>query len=78
MTSKRIVLISDHASPLADPGSVDSGGQNVIDFIKKQPEAYALVHANFWMSAMVAANMKKALRIPFVVTFHSRQEARDN
>src|ERR1051326_9378821 len=25
----RIALISDHASPLADLGSVDSGGQNV-------------------------------------------------
>src|SRR5690349_4037057 len=26
---KKIALVSDHASPLAAPGSVDSGGQNV-------------------------------------------------
>lgn len=26
---KRIALISDHASPLAEPGGVDSGGQNI-------------------------------------------------
>ena len=29
MTMKRIALISEHASPVALPGSVDSGGQNV-------------------------------------------------
>jgi D-inositol-3-phosphate glycosyltransferase len=29
MTKKRIALISEHASPVALPGSVDSGGQNV-------------------------------------------------
>jgi len=27
--NKRIALISDHASPLAEPGGVDSGGQNI-------------------------------------------------
>src|SRR5512140_3574416 len=26
---KTIAIISEHASPLADPGGVDSGGQNV-------------------------------------------------
>jgi D-inositol-3-phosphate glycosyltransferase len=26
---RRIALISDHASPLAPPGSIDCGGQNV-------------------------------------------------
>src|SRR5947209_9973965 len=29
MIMKRIMFISDHASPLAAPGSTDSGGQNV-------------------------------------------------
>jgi len=33
--------------------------------------AYDLIHANFWMSALVAANVKCALGIPFVVTFHA-------
>jgi D-inositol-3-phosphate glycosyltransferase len=27
--ARRIALISDHASPLAAPGSIDCGGQNV-------------------------------------------------
>jgi phosphoheptose isomerase len=33
--------------------------------------SYDLIHANFWMSALVAAEIKKALHIPFVVTFHA-------
>lgn len=32
---------------------------------------YDLVHANFWMSALVAAEVKKELGTPFVVTFHA-------
>jgi glycosyltransferase involved in cell wall biosynthesis len=32
---------------------------------------YALMHANFWLSALVAADIKQALAIPFVVTFHA-------
>jgi D-inositol-3-phosphate glycosyltransferase len=133
---RRVAIISEHASPLAIPGSVDSGGQNVyvgqiakalarryeVDvftrkdsdylppvaewvngvriiyvpagparFVRKedllpwmeefgayvervfrrQRRAYDLVHANFWMSGLVAANLKRALGIPFVVTFHA-------
>lgn len=137
MQSKKIALISEHASPLADLGSVDSGGQNVyvaqvarhlarqgfkvdvftrrddeslpailvwedgvrvvhvpagpatyvrkedllpymqdfarfmIDFCRSQEQPYDLLHANFWMSALVAAEVKQALGIPFVVTFHA-------
>ncbi|AGY57190.1 glycosyltransferase [Gloeobacter kilaueensis] len=132
---KRIALISEHASPLASPGSVDSGGQNVYvaqtarhlaalgyavdvftrrdsaqlpEIVEWQPQVrvihieagpatwvpkedllalmdafeagvlgycrqyrYALVHAHFWMSALVAANIKRLLGLPFVVTFHA-------
>lgn len=134
---RRIAMISDHASPLADPGSVDSGGQNVyvaqisrrlaamgylvdvftrhdnplqpeiykwekglrvihvpagpaefkpkeelidympefaaylVNFINRQPYRYDLVHAHFWMSALLAMEVKQALGIPFVVTFHA-------
>lgn len=134
---KTIALISEHASPLATLGGVDSGGQNVyvgeiarhltakgyqvdiftrwdnpnlpgmiswitdvrvihvqagpvksvekeylfhympeftknmISFIKKENVTYELIHANFWMSAMVASDIKKKLQIPFVVTFHA-------
>ncbi len=32
---------------------------------------YDLIHANFWMSALVAAEIKRVLNIPFVVTFHA-------
>ncbi len=130
-----IALISEHASPLALLGGVDSGGQNVyvsqiarhlpaygfkVDIFTRRdndrlPEvvewldgvriihvpagppcfvpkeellpymasftqhvigycrqhAYALLHAHFWMSALVAANVKRELGIPFVVTFHA-------
>lgn len=134
---KTIAMISEHASPLAVLGGVDSGGQNVyvgelarhlsqlnykvdiftrwdnpslpetvawmpdvrivhiqagpishiekeylydympaftkgmIDFIEQKGIEYDLVHANFWMSAMVASDIKKILQIPFVVTFHA-------
>jgi D-inositol-3-phosphate glycosyltransferase len=135
--TKRIALISEHASPLALLGGADSGGQNVyvgqlarhlatmgyeVDVFTRRdssrlpvraewingvriihvpagpPEPirkedllpymdeftayvsrycrhlrkpYDLVHANFWMSALVAADLKQALGIPFVVTFHA-------
>jgi phosphoheptose isomerase len=134
--TKRIALISEHATPLGIFGGVDSGGQNVyvgqlakhlaaigycVDVFTRRdsnhlPEvvewqqgvrvihvsagppvclpkekllpyiheftdfvvqwcqnhiSYDLIHANFWMSALVAADVKRALGIPFVVTFHA-------
>lgn len=146
---RRIAMISEHASPLADPGSVDSGGQNIyvahvarnlakaghhvdvftrrddealaeiydcedgvrvihvpagppefvrkeellghmksftdylIAFFKEQEAPYDLMHANFWMSGLVAADIKRALGTPFVITFHAlgrvrRQHQGDN
>ncbi len=135
--TRRIALISEHASPLAILGGVDSGGQNVyvgqiarhlaamgyevdvftrrdaeflpetaewvngvrivyvpagpaafvrkedllrwmddftsfvMRFIKRQHKPYDIIHANFFMSGLVAANIKKAMGIPFVVTFHA-------
>ncbi|HVL75090.1 MAG TPA: glycosyltransferase family 1 protein [Noviherbaspirillum sp.] len=134
---RKIALISEHASPIARLGSVDSGGQNVyvaqlarhlarqgyqvdvftrrdspalatlvhwqpgvriihvpagpaeyipkeamlpymeefgrfmIRFAQRQKDPYDIVHANFFMSGMVAQQMKKALGIPFVMTFHA-------
>ncbi len=134
MTGK-IAIISEHASPLACAGGVDSGGQNIyiaqvarhlvrlgfsVDvftrrdgqdvsdvvlmeprlrvvhvragpatFVRKEDllplmdsfygcvreyaraEQYRLVHANFFMSALVAAHLKQELGIPFVITFHA-------
>jgi glycosyltransferase involved in cell wall biosynthesis len=133
---RRIALISEHASPIATPGSVDSGGQNVyvaqvarhlarrgmrvdvftrrddprlaevehlpggvrVIHIKAGPERYVpkenlldhmnefaarmldwtggqreydLVHANFFMSGVVAAQYRHARGVPFAITFHA-------
>lgn len=139
---RRIAFISDHASPLAAPGSVDCGGQNVyvanlarelalagylVDiftrrdasgqqrlvqlsgnirvihvpagpaqhvpkermlpfiaqfarfvarFARRQPLPYDIVHANFFMSGMVAQHLKQELGIPFVITFHALGQVR--
>lgn len=43
----------------------------LLQFCKYQRKAYDLVHANFWMSGLVAAEVKKAIGIPFVITFHA-------
>src|SRR5215217_93942 len=43
----------------------------VLKFCKYQREIYDLIHANFWMSGLVAADIKRALGIPFVITFHA-------
>src|SRR5512132_569032 len=135
--SNSVAMISEHASPLAMLGGVDSGGQNVyvgqlarhlaangyevdvftrrdsavlpetaqwvrgvrivhvpagppefvrkedllphmeeftanmLKFVRRQRRQYALAHANFWMSGLVAADLKQALGLPFVVTFHA-------
>lgn len=133
---RKIAIISEHASPLATLGGVDSGGQNVyvgqlgkhlgqlgfavdiftrwdderlpqtvkwsnnvrvinvpagpvqyipkedlmphmseftgflLDYIRENGD-YHLIHANFWMSGLVAADIKLVTDTPFVVTFHA-------
>lgn len=133
---KRIAIISEHASPLADPGSVDSGGQNIyvqktaahlaahghqvdvftrrdsadqsrivylrknlrvihvpagpacfvpkecllphmnafrdfmINFLIESPP-YDVIHANFFMSGMVACDLNERFGVPFTITFHA-------
>ncbi|MBD2114229.1 MULTISPECIES: glycosyltransferase [Cyanophyceae] len=143
--TKRIAIISEHASPLGSFGGTDSGGQNVyvgqtakqlaalgyqVDVFtrrddaalpelmlwhngiriihvpagppepvpkedllphmgsfgryvlafarrqQRQNEGYHLIHANFWMSALVASQVKQHLGIPFVVTFHALGKVR--
>ena len=44
---------------------------NMISFIEDNNLQYHLVHAHFWLSGMVAIDVKKQLEIPFVVTFHA-------
>ncbi len=43
----------------------------MLDFFRREALAYDLIHANFWMSALVAADIKRVTGIPFVVTFHA-------
>lgn len=137
MKRNNIAFISEHASPLALPGSIDAGGQNVyvrelalelekldfnidiftrkdkgdlpeiiewrpnirvihvaagppeyipkeqlmpfmddfstymINFIRRHRLDYKLLHANFFMSGMVALKLKEVLKIPFAITFHA-------
>jgi D-inositol-3-phosphate glycosyltransferase len=139
---RKIAFISEHASPLASLGGVDSGGQNVyvaelarhlasaghqvdiftrweeaklpkvidwennirvihvkagpiglmpkeellpfmpafkedmIEFITAEKMNYNLIHANFFMSGLVAMWLKEALEIPFVITFHALGQVR--
>jgi D-inositol-3-phosphate glycosyltransferase len=44
---------------------------NMITFMVESGLPYMLVHANFWMSGLVAAEIKKVFGIPFVITFHA-------
>ncbi|MCF6158487.1 MAG: glycosyltransferase family 1 protein [wastewater metagenome] len=43
----------------------------MLQFIKKNQKRYDIIHANFWMSGLVAMNLKRLLKIPFVITFHA-------
>ncbi|KIF81352.1 glycosyltransferase family 4 protein [Noviherbaspirillum autotrophicum] len=46
-------------------------GRFVIRFARRQKIPYDLMHANFFMSGMVAQQVKHILGIPFVMTFHA-------
>ena len=37
--------------------------------------SYDIVHANFFMSALVASDLKRSHGIPYVVTFHAYRAA---
>src|SRR5437868_384210 len=43
----------------------------VLKFARRQRRRYELIHANFFLSGLVALEVKRALGIPFVVTFHA-------
>lgn len=46
-------------------------GRFVIRFARRQEIPYDLMHANFFMSGMVALQVRQALGVPFVMTFHA-------
>lgn len=132
-----VAIVSEHASPLAAPGSIDCGGQNVyvahlarqlaqlgyrvdiytrrdgpgqprvfqwlsgvrvihvpvgparyvpkeamlplmedfarsmISFARRHAITYDVVHANFFMSGLVALRYRQVLGTPFLITFHA-------
>ena len=43
----------------------------ILQFCQRENKAYDLIHANFWMSGLVAADIKRAIAIPFAITFHA-------
>jgi len=133
----RIALISEHASPLAAVGGIDSGGQNIyvdaiarrlarmghrvdvftrrddpalppvvrlehnarvvhldagppafvakedllphmdefatrlVEWCRRETVRHDIAHANFFMSGLAAMAAKRALGVPFVMTFHA-------
>lgn len=44
---------------------------NVLRYMRQRRRGYEIAHANFWMSGLVAAEVKRALGLPFVITFHA-------
>lgn len=52
-------------------GYMDQFSRNLVHMIRREQLDYALIHAHFFMSALVAAEIKKELGIPYVVTFHA-------
>jgi D-inositol-3-phosphate glycosyltransferase len=44
---------------------------DMIEFIKTNDLRYDLIHANFFMSGLVAMQLKVLLGIPYVITFHA-------
>lgn len=45
--------------------------EQVMRFMSREGQRYDLIHANFFMSALVACLIKAKTGIPFVVTFHA-------
>src|SRR5690606_16458630 len=41
------------------------------DYIRINHKNFDVIHANFWMSGIVALDLKKTLNIPFAITFHA-------
>ncbi|WP_081909115.1 glycosyltransferase [Deinococcus sp. YIM 77859] len=47
----------------------------MADFLTREG-GYDLLHANFWMSGLVAADLGRQLGLPFVITFHALGKVR--
>ncbi|MBB6097397.1 phosphoheptose isomerase [Deinobacterium chartae] len=60
------VLPKERLLPLMDEFT-----REMSRFVRAERAGYALLHANFFMSGLVAANLKRSLGLPFVITFHA-------
>lgn len=49
---------------------------DVLRFMRSEGYPYHLLHANCWMSALVAAEIKRRIGTPFVVTYHALGKVR--
>lgn len=52
-------------------GHMQEFTDNMLQFIRRKQLRYSLIHAHFFMSALVASAIRKVLRTPYVVTFHA-------
>jgi D-inositol-3-phosphate glycosyltransferase len=50
--------------------------RNMMQFIEEEDIVYDLIHANFFMSALVAMELKEIMDIPYVVTYHALGKVR--
>ena len=50
--------------------------RDMLHFIKAENNPYKLIHAHFYMSALVAADIKQQIGIPFIVTLHALAKVR--
>jgi D-inositol-3-phosphate glycosyltransferase len=50
---------------------MDEFRESMLTYIRRNKIVYDLIHANFWMSGLVASQLKEILGIPFVITFHA-------
>ncbi|HQU42673.1 MAG TPA: glycosyltransferase family 1 protein [Pirellulales bacterium] len=50
---------------------MDEFGQQMLRFCDRCSVEYDLIHAHFWMSGLVAAEIKRRRGLPFVMTFHA-------
>jgi D-inositol-3-phosphate glycosyltransferase len=69
----RVVHVPAGAYDLAKeqlPGVLDEFGDRVIDHLRHESPA-DVVHANYFLSGLVAHRIKHELEIPFVSTFHT-------
>lgn len=45
--------------------------QFTLQYFKGRSKPFDIIHSNFWMSGLVATEIKRALKIPFMITFHA-------